>query len=141
MANESACAVTAWDFTKAASSRTLFPNVELVQVPQSAGAPVPGSIAAIKTNIQYLHQYLLAENLELDDPEIDRTYQVFLDTWQELSQSGDTSLQYTCQGQWNPNTGVNLAKNVQITSDQNFTVRSWMSVLSYLLSDYKFLYE
>ncbi len=141
MANETSCALTAYDFTNARGARTFFPLVDLTEVPESAGHEVPGSIADIKANIQYLHQYLLAENLELDDPEIDRTYQVFLDTWQELSQSGDTSLQYSCQGQWNPNTGVNLAKDVQITSDPNFTVRSWMSVMSYLLSDYKFLYE
>jgi len=140
-ANETSCALTAYDFTNAKASRTFFPLVELAETPESAGNTVDGSVADIKANIQFLHQYLLDETLTLDDPEIERTYQVFLDTWHELSQAGNTNLQYTCQGQWNPNTGVNLDKSVQITSDPNFTVRSWMSVMSYLLSDYKFLYE
>jgi hypothetical protein len=140
-ANETSCALTAYDFTSPRASRTFFPLVDLDEVPESANHVVPGSIADIQANIQFLHQYLLDEDLELADPEIDRTYQVFLGTWQELSQAGDVSLPYPCQGQWNPNTGVSLDKSVQITSDPNFTVRSWMSVISYLLSDYKFLYE
>jgi hypothetical protein len=141
MANETSCAVTAWDFTKPKASRTLFPNVDLVEVPESAGNTVPGSVADIKANIQFLHSYLLQENLSIDDPEIERTYQLFLDTWHELSQSGDQSLVWECQGTTNPNSGQSLPKSVQITSDNNYTLRSWMAVVSYLLSDYKFLYE
>jgi hypothetical protein len=139
--NEAACAVTAWDFTKPKATRTFFPQIDLVEVPESAGHTVDGSVADIKANIQFLHNYLLNENLAVTDPEIERTYQLFLDTWHELSQSGDTSLQYNCQGQWNPNDGTNLDKSVQITDDKNYTLRSWMAVMTYLLSDYKFLYE
>jgi hypothetical protein len=140
-ANEASCAVTAWDFTKPQAMRTFFPKVNLVEVPESAGNTVAGSVADIKANIQYLHKYLLDEDLEVTDPEVERTYQLFLDTWHELSQAGNTSLLYNCQGQWNPNDGTNLPSNVQITQDLNFTVRSWMAVMTYLLSDYKFLYE
>jgi hypothetical protein len=140
-ANEASCAVTAWDFTKPPATRTFFPQVDLSEVPVSAGHPVDGSIADIKANIQYLHKYLLDEQLEVTDPEIERTYQLFLDTWTELSQSGVQSLAYNCQGQWNPNDGTSLPKSVQITSDPNYTLRSWMAVMTYLLSDYKFLYE
>jgi hypothetical protein len=139
--NEAACAVTAWDFTKDKSSRTFFPQIDLTEVPESAGHTVDGSVADIKANIQYLHQYLLSETLDVTDPEIERTYQLFLDTWHELSQAGDTSLAYNCQGQWNPNDGTSLAKTVQITDDKNYTLRSWMAVMTYLLSDYKFLFE
>ena len=41
MANEVSCAVTGFDFTKPKESRTLFPDVELVEVPESAGNAVP----------------------------------------------------------------------------------------------------
>jgi hypothetical protein len=140
-ANEASCAVTAWDFTKDKASRSFFPKIDLAEVPESAGHTVDGSVTDIKANIQYLHQYLLGEKLAVDDPEIERTYQLFLDTWHELLYAGDTSLVWDCQGQWNPNDGTKLPSNVQITNDKNFTLRSWMAVMTYLLSDYKFLYE
>src|SRR5262249_48183746 len=44
MANEVACSVTAYDFTKPAAQRTLFPGIELDKVPESAGNPVEASI-------------------------------------------------------------------------------------------------
>lgn len=140
-ANEASCSLTAYDFTKARASRTFFSKVDLTEVPESSGHTVDGSVADIKANIQYLHEYLLDEKLDVTDPEIERTYQLFLDTWHELSQAGDTGLTWNCQGQWNPNDGTNLDKSVQITDDKNFTLRSWMAVMTYLLSDYKFLHE
>jgi hypothetical protein len=141
MANETSCAVTAWDFTKPRASRLLFPSVDLVEVPESAGHTVDQSVSDIKTNIQFLHNYLLQEQLDIDDPEIERTYQLFLDTWHELSQSGDTSLPWECQAQNSPVDGSKLPMSVQIGDDKNFTLRSWQAVIAYLLSDYKFLYE
>jgi hypothetical protein len=30
---------------------------------------------------------------------------------------------------------------VQITKDPNFTIRAWMAVTTYMLSDWRFLYE
>jgi hypothetical protein len=140
-ANEASCAVTAWDFTKPKASRSFFPKIDLSEVPESSGHTVDGSVTDIKANIKYLHSYLLGEDLQDGDPEIERTYQLFLDTWHELAQAGDTGLAWNCQGQWNPNDGTNLDKSVQITDDKNFTLRSWMAVMTYLLSDYKFLYE
>ncbi len=141
MANDASCHVTAWDFTKPRSSRTLFPLVDITEVPESSGHPVDASVADIKANIQYLHQYLLDENLDLADPEIERTFQLFLDTWHELALRGDGSLTYDCQGQWNPNDGTTLDTSIQIDADVNFTIRSWQAVITYMLSDYKFLYE
>jgi hypothetical protein len=141
MANEMSCSITGFDFSKPKASRTLFPNVELVEVPESAGNPVPGSVTDIKTNIQYLHQLLLGENLALTDPELDRTYQVFLGTWQELSAVGKPDLIWECQAQNDPTTGNPLPMGTTISSDPSYTLRSWIAVVSYLLSDYKFLYE
>jgi len=141
MANEVACRATAFDFTKSKDERVLFPLVELSEVPESAGNPVEGSIGDIKKNIQYLHERVLGEHLELDDPEIERTYQLFLDTWHELSKNGDTDIPWDCSGRWDNTDGADLPKDVQITDDKNFTVRSWMAVTTYMLSDWKFLYE
>ncbi len=141
MANEVACRATAWDFTKAAKDRRMLPLVELTEVPESAGNTVEGSVTDIKKNIQYLHQLVLGEKLELSDPEIERTYQLFLDTWRELSLDGNTGLTFECSGRWNQVTGEDLPEGEQITEDKTYAVRSWMAVMTYLLSDYKFLYE
>lgn len=141
MSNELACHATAFDFTKARANRRLFPMVDLTEVPESAGNVVDGSVTDIKNNIQYLHQLVLGEKLELDDPEIERTYQLFLDTWHELSLSGDTGLSDECAGRRDKITGKDLDQSVQINDDKTFAVRSWMAVMTYLLSDYKFLYE
>ena len=141
MANESACSITAWDFTKGKAVRAFFPFVDLTEAPESAGHTVDGSVNSIKKNIQFLHQLFLDEQLDLADPEIERTYQLFLDTWHELSQSGDTGLDYNCSGQKSPVDGSDLPAASQIKDDPNFTLRSWMAVMTYLMSDYKFLYE
>jgi hypothetical protein len=141
MSNELACHATSWDFTKSAKDRRLFPLVELTEVPESAGNTVEGSVTDIKKNIQYLHQLVLGEKLELGDPEIERTYQLFLDTWRELSLEGNTGLSWECSGRWNRLDGTELPDEIKITEDKTFAVRSWMAVMTYLLSDYKFLYE
>lgn len=141
MSNEMACSLTAWDFTKSSKDRAFFPKVELSEAPELAGHTVEGSVESIKKNIQHLHQLFLDEELALDDPEIERTYQLFLDTWHEISQSGNTDLEYSCSGRWNPTDGTDLPEEAHITKDENFTLRAWMAVMTYMLSDYKFLYE
>ena len=141
MANEVSCAATAFDFSKPAASRVLFPNVELTEVPQSAGHDVPGSVSDIKKTIQHLHEQLLGETLSDTDPELDRTYQLFLATWQELSATGKPDLIWQCQAQNDPTTGNPLPMGATIGQDPNYTLRSWMAVIGYLLQDYKFLYE
>jgi hypothetical protein len=141
MSNEVACRMTAYDFTKPIGERTLFPLVRPDEVPESAGNEVHGSVEDIKKNIQYLHERLLGEKLALDDEEITRTYQVFLDTWHELEKKGDDGIPWDCQGRWDPLTGEDLPDDQQLTRDENYTVRSWLAVVTYLLGDYKFLYE
>lgn len=141
MANEMACSITAWDFTKGKGVRKFFPHVDLKEVPESSGHTVDGAVESIKKNIQHLHQLFLDEDLALDDPEIARTYQLFLDTWHELSQAGSKDVTWSCTGQWNPIDGTELPEEVRITDDPDFTLRSWMAVMTYLMSDYKFLYE
>src|SRR5262249_13186015 len=77
-ADEAACNVTAWDFTKDPSQRLLFPLVTVEHVPEAeTGDPIPASIDTIKKNIQYLHQRILGEALDIGDPEIAATYSLF----------------------------------------------------------------
>ena len=147
MANEVACKSTAYDFTLDPSARKLFPEVTLEHMPESdTGDAVPGSVEAIRKNIRYLHAHVLGEALSLDDPEIDRTYQLFYDTWKEgkaLVEAGSVEgrLTYSCRGRVDPYTGDALPSEVEIRDDDSYVVRSWMAVMTYLFADYRFLYE
>jgi len=96
----------------------------------------------IRRNIQHLHERILGEKLDINDPEIERTYQLFVKTWRELHAAANTDLPYECEGRWDRETGAALmGAQIQVTDDRYFTVRSWMAVLSYLMLDYKFLEE
>ncbi len=151
MANEIACWTTAADFALDPADRSLFPFVEPEFEPQDAnGFEVNGAAAAIRANIQFLHQRLLGEYLSLNDPEIERTYALYLDVWQ----NGNAALQVpqeeggegmglpgACQATQDYWTGEPYSEEQAITSDENYSIRAWMAVMSYLLSDYRFLHE
>jgi len=141
MANEMACSLTAWDFTKATDKRRFFPLVARTIVPESAGNEVPASVTTIKQNIAYLHHLILGENVKEDDPEVERTYQIFLETWRELAAAPESELAWWCRGRWDPSTGLDLPEDQIIDDDPDHTIRAWMAVMSYLMMDYKFIYE
>lgn len=139
MANEVACSATAFDFTKAKDQRTLFPLVDVDETPESAGHAVSGSVDDIKDNIVYLFGQLLGQKVSRGDLEVERAYQLYLDTYHEVSESGDQGL--PCQGRNDPKTGAQVPDAQAIMGDPNFTIRPWQAVITYLLSDYSFLYE
>ncbi len=141
MANEMACSLTAWDFTKAVGKRRFFPLVERAVVPESTGNEVPASVEAIKQNIAYLHHLILGENLKPDAAEVDRTYKIFLETWRELDKAQSSDLAWWCRGRWDPSTGLDLPEDQMINDDPEHTIRAWMAVMAYLMMDYKFMYE
>ncbi|MCA9650998.1 MAG: hypothetical protein KC501_13870 [Myxococcales bacterium] len=150
MANEMACWTVAADFTKDPTDRKMFPFVEVGFEPADEnGFEIAGSSAAIKANIQYLHQRLLGEFLDLTDPEIERTYQLFLEVWQDgksgvglpPEEGGYGTGLGACSATNDYWTGEPLPEDRQITNDDLYTVRAWMAVTSYLLSDYRFLHE
>jgi hypothetical protein len=157
MATEMACRATAFDFTKERSpttnERRLFKFVSLdIQPFDQDGFELPTNIEAIKTNIQYLHSVLLSENLALDSAEIEATYQLFLSTWQigqalranpdNYTPTPSTSLEWNCRGRWDrENNNNELPSEDRIDSDSNYVIRSWIAVMTYLLSDYRYIYE
>jgi hypothetical protein len=132
----------------------LFPTLELEGTvydpadlePESGGLAVPQAEKGIKQTIQYLHLHILGEDLPAGDAEIDRTYNLFLETWREgktkmASDELGSELPGPCQVNQNPITGEDLPDEERIADDSKFTGRAWMAVLTYLLSDYEFLYE
>ncbi len=147
MANEVSCAVTAWDLTRPVDQRKLFPKVELTTLPFTAeGSEDAAAVAAVKANIVHLHARILGETLDVADPEIDRTYALFADTLKEgaanvVAGKENAWLSWQCMVRVDPNTQVELPMDQQFGDDTTYVVRAWMAVVTYLLSDYKFLYE
>lgn len=147
MANEMSCKVTAYEFWRPQAERVLFPHVTMAHVPDAeTGDPIPGSIDAIRKNIQHLHSRILGETLALDHPEIDRTYQLFYDTWKEgraglVDASIETNMDYQCWARIDWATGEALSDEERLFADPDYTIRAWRAVTAYLLSDYEFLYE
>jgi hypothetical protein len=100
--------------------------------------------AAIRKNIQYLHWHILGERLDADDAEIERTYDLFIETWQEGQEKMNADELGPELQNCGANTdvyGVELPEDQRINQDPSYTVRAWMAVVTYLLSDYKFLFE
>jgi len=115
IANQVSCERVATDLYNGGA---LFPIVDETVTPDNGGA------AAIRDNLQFLHRHLLGEDLTSDSPEIDASYQLFLD----VRALGDTTIPTQCRGGGG-------------ASDSNGTVLPWMAVVNYLLSDYRFYYN
>ena len=147
MANDVSCRATALDFVLPMEQRRLFPFVESSYEPYTDnGFDVPQAQEAIKTNIQHLFARLLGENLALDNPEIEETYQLWLElhqTGRDLIAAGEenTYLQWSCRGRVNPETGESLPNDMVVSNDARYTIRAWRGIISYLLADYRFLVE
>ncbi|MEE9386180.1 MAG: hypothetical protein V3V08_22440 [Nannocystaceae bacterium] len=147
MANEMACWTTARDFVLPAASRRLFPYVSPQHEPVDVnGFEIPAAADSIRANIRYLHQRVLGERLKHNDPEIDRTFGLFLEVWRDgkrgiADEIYENRLARNCSARSDFWTGDAFPEEEQINRDPNYTIRAWMAVMSYLLTDYKFLYE
>ncbi len=151
MANQMACDATPWDFSKPAAERILFPLVEPTMQPEDLnGFEIPSASSAIRNNIQYLVSRLWGEYLDAGDPEIERIYQLFLDVWRDgqlgLQRAEDDPERYgtglgNCGLGTNPVTGEELSEEQRLDDDSGYTIRAWMAVTNYMLSDFRFLHE
>ena len=79
---------------------------------------------AIRANIRHLHRYLLGEDLVAADPEIETSYQLFV----AARGIGETNIPTECRGGGG-------------STDTLRTVLPWMAVVTYLLGDYRFVYD
>jgi hypothetical protein len=116
IANQVACERVARDLY---GSGPLFPAAEASDTPDSAAGR-----DAIRENIRFLHRYLLGEDLENADPEIEKTYRLFVDA----RSLGESSIPAECRGGGSG-------------TDTHRTVLPWMSVVTYLLGDFYFVYD
>jgi len=147
MANELACSAVSRDFWFSKDKRRLFPTVEFADAPLSAeGVADTAAIEKIKDNLSHLHWQILGERAASDSVELERSYALFHEVYTEgnaalLSETVSKNLPYSCRMRIDPDTGEDLAADVQIVGDELYTIRAWQAVLSYLLTDYRFLYE
>ena len=116
IANQVACQRVANDLYNGGA---LFPFADEMDIPGNGAGE-----NAIRQNIQFLHRHILGEDLALNDIEIANTYQLFVD----VRAVGETAIQSQCRGGGS-------------STDNNGTVIPWMAVVTYLLADYRFLYE
>lgn len=144
MALQMSCYPVARDFFFPADKRKLFPYVSTTLEPENQFF-----VAAIKKNIQHLHKHILGEDLADSDEELEKTYQLFLDTYNDgklrIINSGESKqLMDECDLHHDPITREGLWTNrpdERVYRDPNYVIRSWQVVVAYLLSDFKFVYE
>lgn len=128
MANEVACRNVALDFSREPEQRHLFPDIEPTVVPSDD----PNANKQIRQAIVFLHDHILGVEHAADDPEVERTFQLFAGIIEDARTregiNGDES--YYCR--------VNSETRLP---DPNYTYRAWRGVVTYLLRQQDFLYE
>ncbi len=136
MAYEVACRAVPYDFSKPQDERLLFPTIQ-------RGDAIENS-ARIREAVQHLHDRILGEQ-QMDGEEIEATMQVLTEAY-TLGRQG-IALDWTptglnsCGIDRDPWTGQSLSQDRRIYNDEQYSIRAWMAAVSYLLSDYRFLYE
>ncbi len=138
MAYEVACSAVPYDFSKPAQQRLLFPDI-------NRDTPLSDSSDQVRDAIRHLHQRLLGEEVVSED-ELAATMAVLIES-HDLGRMGladetvPVELAQPCRLFDDRMTGDSLPQERRINADPDYTIRAWMAAVSYLLSDYRFLYE
>jgi hypothetical protein len=149
MSNEMACLVVPQQFSwDDPAQRTLLSEVDPALAPEDDGGD-PANEDEIYAAIQRLHSVLLNEDLPREDPAIVETYGLLVDVWRTgnvLMDGGEEprTLRGYCQATRDLQTDQSLTQvpgRSQVRDDDNYMIRAWMAVVSYLLSDAEFLLE
>ena len=154
MGVEMGCRLVGAEWTLPPEKRRWFAEVGPDMQPEDAnGYVIPEAETAIKKQIQGLHERLLGEHLELNDPELMRTYTLFLETWREGKTDiapVDPGFPWECrpydgdrEQYMNYLTGEYFPPEYAdgFGDDPTYTGRAWSAVLAYMLTDYRFVYE
>ena len=147
MANEVACLVTAYDFTRPADARFMFSLIEPSYVPEDVNEfPIPQATQRIRQTLQHLAWRFWGERWADDSSELEEMETVFMDIWQmgtiALADGRQSSnLHWGCQGRRDQQTGEDLPTEDRVVADPTYTIRTWQAILTLFLNDYAFLYE
>ncbi len=140
MANEVALIAVPYDFSKPAAERVLFPGIEVEDIAVGSEAKVTAAVVA-------LHERILGETLPATDPEIVATVALFQATLADgglVAANGkkDRENYMPYPGGLDPTTGKDIKQGeTNFRADNTYALRAWTTVVSYLLSDSKFLID
>jgi hypothetical protein len=127
LANDVACYHVTRDFRRETQDRLLFSTIEPSMAPGD-----DMSNQRIRQTIVSLHQRLLGQDLVAEDPEIERTFQLFAGIIADANAQGrfESRETYFCGG-----------REEFRTEDPLYTIRAWRGVVTYMLRQHCFLYE
>jgi hypothetical protein len=128
LSNDMACRHVGRDFGKPANERWLFPNIEPDVLP---GASEEGD-KAIRRAIAFLHEKVLGRYDAIHSAEVNRTFELFASVVSDAKgrKGVEREEAWSCR-QSNPPPPI----------DQNYTIRAWRAVVTYLLRRQEFLFE
>jgi hypothetical protein len=145
MGLEMGCRVANAEFALPQSERRWLKSVEMATEPRDVnGYEIAGDIQKIKTDMVYLHERLWGEKLSPSDPEITRTYNLFVSVWDHGKKNivpVENQFPGQCISDRNYLTGVTLDEASRVVDDSLYTGRAWSAVFAYMLTDYNFVYE
>jgi hypothetical protein len=141
LANEMSCMAVAQDFAyNDRTARKLFRHVDVDMEPEDDDGAIDE--AAFRANLIHLHYHILGERLSADDPEIDASYALLREVWRIGVNSNQPQLHERCRARRDFYTNQLFgAERSTINRDDRYVMRSWMAVISYMLSDAAFLLE
>jgi hypothetical protein len=127
-----ACVLVGIEFNLPLASRKLFSEVSRNQHEANA-------LTAVRKQIQLLHERFLGESLADSDPEIDRALSLFTETRAERIALGypprlNGNANESCPFQFLDTSGWDL-------QDSQHSLNSWISLLIYYMTDYRYVYQ
>lgn len=125
------CKVVTTDFEKVTATRILFPYVE-----KSSGPSDAVGAAAIRRNIVFLHKKFLGETLAVDDAETIATFNLFKTLYADHLKAGQAASASVIVKSLAIDCPIKAA-----SSEEKSALVGWMGVMSYLMSDYDFIYQ
>ena len=141
-AGEYTVEVTAWG----ARTRDNVPAEMTIAVLDNDPYSDTTSSRQIKETIQHLHAFMLGEERDLDDPEIDAAYRLLVETWLDRKENMPNATGtwqwpdedcFMPEGFWERDQALIDAD----TSDPELMKGSWVSVVMYFMTHYSFLHE
>jgi len=142
--------ITGNDFALPQNDRLLFTNVELTSSPEN------GDIQAIKENIRTLLNKLWNKSYAIDDQEVEIAYQLWLDVYsdgQQIQENDDNWWNYTGfhigtevhSDRWNDWVDWENFSSPEKDNIENSELKpqalAWRTVISYLVTDFEFIYQ
>ena len=108
---------------------------------------------AIKQKLVDLHSLMLGQAYTVDSAEIQTAYQLFVDSWQERKALGEPrnlindseSCEWFRDHEFLAGLGIDeerpYSQIYPLADDAKFTKQAWVTVITYLMTHYHYLYE